>query len=86
MLSTSTGDITEYSVPTASSAPNSITTGPDGNMWFTEASSGNIGVFVLPSSKIIEYPVPTASSTPYIIVNGPDSNLWFTEPKAVIIR
>src|SRR5450759_4689045 len=34
------GDITEYAVPTASSTPNYITAGPDGNLWFTE-SLGN---------------------------------------------
>ena len=34
---TTTGAITEYAVPTANSFPESITTGPDGAMWFTQS-------------------------------------------------
>ncbi|MDA8430952.1 MAG: Ig-like domain-containing protein, partial [Geobacteraceae bacterium] len=34
--------ITEYTVPTAASNPSSITSGPDGNLWFTEKNK--IGV------------------------------------------
>ena len=29
--------VTEYAVPTAGSRPYGITTGPDGNLWFTES-------------------------------------------------
>jgi virginiamycin B lyase len=31
-----TGDITEFSLPTANSGPARIAAGPDGNLWFTE--------------------------------------------------
>jgi streptogramin lyase len=37
------GIITEFPIPTPSSAPESITPGPDGNLWFTEANSNKIG-------------------------------------------
>ena len=36
--------ITEFPVPTAGSAPRDITTGPDGNLWFTEYLGNKIGV------------------------------------------
>ena len=36
-----------YQIPTASSVPNSATTGPDGNIWFTETGTNKIGVYVL---------------------------------------
>lgn len=75
----------EYTIPTDSSAPTSITTGPDGNLWFTEAA-GNIGRST-PRGSIIEFSVPTsnqtgeAASSPEVIVAGPDGNLWFTDPR-----
>src|SRR5262249_11522097 len=34
--------ITEYAVPTASSGPKQITSGPDGLLWFTESSASKI--------------------------------------------
>jgi len=40
---TPAGAITEYDIPTANSGPIAITTGPDGNLWFTENNAGAIG-------------------------------------------
>ena len=34
---------TEYPVPTPNSVPTEITSGPDGNLWFTERNAGKIG-------------------------------------------
>src|SRR5262245_46181317 len=34
--------ITEYPIPTVGANPYRITAGPDGNLWFTEASAGKI--------------------------------------------
>ena len=34
--------ITEFPTPTASSRPQGITTGPDGNLWFTEGNANKI--------------------------------------------
>jgi len=44
---TTSGTITEYSIPTGASTPNGITVGPDGNLWFTEGSSHKIGTLQL---------------------------------------
>lgn len=71
-----TGNIVEYSIPTANSGPVAIAAGPDGNLWFTETN--NIGR-ITPSGSITEYPVPTSGASPAGIVTGPDGNLWFTE-------
>src|SRR5262245_12019952 len=38
-----TGGITESPIPTATSQPVSIVTGPDGALWFTEQAANNIG-------------------------------------------
>ena len=72
------GTITEFTVPTASSTPNGITAGSDGNIWFTEYTSDKIGR-ITPSGTITEFNVPTANAAPRQIAAGPDGNLWFTE-------
>ena len=40
---TTSGGVTEYSVPTVSAEPEGITSGPDGALWFTEFGGGKIG-------------------------------------------
>jgi streptogramin lyase len=72
------GIITEFPVPTAESEPAGITTGPDGNLWFTEYLGDKVGRISVGGS-IAEFPVPAPSASPLAIVTGPDNNLWFTE-------
>jgi streptogramin lyase len=52
--------ITEFPIPTGSSFPEWITTGPDGALWFTETGSGKIGRSTT-AGAITEYhsPIPT---------------------------
>ena len=61
--------------------PFGITTGPDGNLWFTEESpyANRIGRMTPQGNLIGEYPVPTPNTYPEFITAGPDGNLWFTE-------
>jgi virginiamycin B lyase len=35
---TPTGSFTEFTTPTANSSPDTIVTGPDRNLWFTESA------------------------------------------------
>src|SRR5450631_2354629 len=53
--------------------PNGITSGPGGNLWFTEYSGKKIGRITL-TGILIEFPVPTASGGAAIttITSGPD--------------
>jgi hypothetical protein len=73
--------ITEFPIPTASSAPLEITAGPDGNVWFTEINGNNIGR-ITPLGAVSEFPILTSGSAPFLITAGPDGNLWFTENSA----
>jgi virginiamycin B lyase len=75
------GKFTEFAIPTAASHPYGITTGPDGNLWFTESTGNNVGR-ITTSGAITEFPVPTTASGPAGIVAGPDGNLWFVESAA----
>ena len=70
--------VVEYPIPTANSRPYTIVAGPDGNLWFTESTSGAIGR-ITPSGVITEFPLPNPKSNPYGITRGADGNLWFTE-------
>src|SRR5271166_4086944 len=56
--------ITEFPVPTADSSPGSITTAPDGNLWFTESGVDKIGVINPTTHVITEFPIPTPNSDP----------------------
>ncbi|HZU36462.1 MAG TPA: hypothetical protein VFA18_11165, partial [Gemmataceae bacterium] len=67
----------EFPLPTATSGPEGIAVGPDGNLWFTETAASQIGMST-PAGSMMEFPLPTGSQ-PVSIVTGPDGNLWFTE-------
>jgi streptogramin lyase len=76
------GVITEFSLPTANTYPTGITSGSDGNLWFTEISSASGGSAVgriTPKGVITEFPLSTTNAGLVAITNGPDGNLWFTE-------
>jgi streptogramin lyase len=69
------GSFTEFAIPTAISWPYGITSGPDGNLWFTENSGNKIGR-ITPGGSVTEF--ATAGGQPWGITRGPDGNLWFT--------
>lgn len=75
--------ITEYRIPSSQANPSYITTGPDGALWFTEATSsynsGEIGR-IATSGAFTEYTIPRFQPNPAGITSGPDGALWFTEP------
>lgn len=64
--------------------PTGITTGPDGNLWFTEATGNQIGRMT-PAGSVQEFPLPTTCHNngsrcdPEGITSGPDGALWFAE-------
>jgi len=75
---TTSGDVTEYSIPTPNSGPFGISLGPDGNLWFTESTGNKIGR-ITPAGAITEFPAIADGSSPLGIAAGPDGNMWFTE-------
>jgi hypothetical protein len=84
MINPTTHAIADFPVPTVGGSPyqglDGITSGPDGNLWFTEPDSGKIGVINPTTHAISEFPVPTDTAGPGGITSGPDGNLWFTAP------
>ncbi len=72
---TTAGVITEYKIPGAI-VPESITVGPDENLWFT--IYGNKIVKLTTAGVFTEYATPSESH-PRAITAGPDGNLWVAE-------
>ncbi|WP_197704790.1 virginiamycin B lyase family protein [Mycobacteroides stephanolepidis] len=59
--------------------PATITTGPDGNLWFTQLLGNRIGR-ITPDGNITEFRSGLSRfSGPDRITTGPDGNLWFTQ-------
>src|SRR5262249_13315582 len=77
-ISPQTGSVTTFNVGTTSGSRSSISAGPDGNLWFTEPDSNEIGR-ITPAGQITLFHVPTSGSQPTGIVAGPNRNIWFTE-------
>jgi len=67
--------VTEFPVVTAASGPQGIAVGADGNLWFTEFGSNQVGR-ITTAGVVTEFP---AGNLPFYIAAGPDGNLWFTE-------
>src|SRR5205809_3050482 len=75
--------ITEFpSLPTASSQPDAVTVGPDGNIWFTEVGRVNRIGRIAPDGTLLGETPLADNSLPAGIAVGPDGNLWFTEQNA----
>jgi virginiamycin B lyase len=82
---TTAGKLTLVATPGGRS-PSSITTGPDGALWFTEPGNGIVGrltttgtfsEFVLPNSLAQTDP-DAIPEHPQSITRGPDGALWYT--------
>jgi streptogramin lyase len=55
-----------------------ITSGPDGNTWFTEESNNAVGR-VTPGAVITEFTAGFPTGSPRGLVTGPDGNLWVAQ-------
>jgi virginiamycin B lyase len=73
------GDITTFIDPAGNvSQPEDITTGPDGNLWFTSFGNGRVG-FITPDGEITTFTDPEGNvERPIGITAGHDGNVWFT--------
>ncbi len=89
--------VEEFALP-AASQPSGITEGPDGNIWFTETGTGDIGfVNVAGLSSPSQYtlgpalPIPTTGETGGVLGNpapvgiiATATNLWFADESGAI--
>ena len=77
---TTSGVLTEFSLPKSNSYPLGITVGPDGALWFTEVYKQTIGR-ITTDGTITEFPVAGSPSSDFLseITAGPDGALWFNK-------
>jgi len=67
------------------SAPLGIANGPDGNIWFTNQTAGQIGVIPAVTHVPVLVNLTNAACAPTAITAGPDGRMWFTEQAAATI-
>ncbi len=80
--------ITEFPLPSGSGLSEVmglITTGPDGNVWFSDPGANAVGTISPTTHAISLTTIPTANATPAGITTGPDGNIWFCERSAEAI-
>jgi len=74
----------EFNIPTPASTPGRITSGLDGNLWFTKGDGlghNQIGRLT-PEGVFTEFPIPTADGGAGEldgITAGSDGDIWFTD-------
>lgn len=74
------GQVAEFSTGMpANGAPQSITAGHDGNLWFTLPGANAIGRITSTGQVTTFTAGIQANAQPWGITAGPDGNLWFTE-------
>lgn len=80
------GTVAEFPLLKGDIDPFAITSGLDGNLWFTGCRTDSHGTCVSSlvgrmtlQGHVTAFPIPSAYSDPGIITSGPDGNLWFTE-------
>ena len=71
------GKVQSFQVPTRRAYPFRIVAGPDGSLWFTEATANRIGR-ITPAGRFREFRLPAALAGPGGIAVGADGALWFT--------
>jgi streptogramin lyase len=69
------GTIETYAA-TSIHSPAGITTGPDGNMWFTNSATDTIGRIT--ATGTVDSFTGAGIDGPNDVTTGPDGNLWFT--------
>jgi streptogramin lyase len=86
-----TGGITELPFPSGFGQPFDIAAGPDGNLWFTQETTGTDTISsdhigrITPDGSVTEFPVPAVGTIVPLdgaglhIAAGRDGNLWYTE-------
>lgn len=69
--------VTYYPVPSGSH-PHDVAPAPDGSVWYTAQSKGELGRLDPKSGKVEIYPLG-ARSSPHGVVVGPDGAAWVTD-------
>ena len=75
---TTSGAVTEFTLPTPNPQLAGLTLGWDEAIWFVEENGNSIGR-IATDGTVTEFPLPLPGSDPLDITTGSDGNMWFTE-------
>lgn len=78
---TTAGQLTEYSLPPATSA-DGLLEGVDNNFYFSDPAQNSIAQGPLGQSSVKEFKITSANALPGNMTIGPDNRIYFTEPGA----
>ena len=82
-LDPSSGDIDEFPIPTANSAPTGIDVAPNGQVWFIERDANRLARLVVTSTvdyTVDEFAYSLPSGELQDIMVEDNDNIWFTAP------
>ena len=71
--------VTEFTPFAPGAVLRGIASGPDGDLWVTDASDDTIVRINPAGEKVGEYRVPQPGAEPIQIISGPEGLMWFTE-------
>jgi len=69
----------QYKLPTKDSGPFAVVIGPEGKIWFTQQTAGQIGFLDTKTGEIKEFAPNPPLATPETITFGEEGNLWIAE-------
>src|SRR5262245_55389529 len=72
--------VVEFDIPSVG-VPEGIAAGADGNLWFTERYTSQLGKMT-PAGTFTIFNLPGSNQIPTDITAGPNGALWFTYPKS----
>ncbi|MDG6909481.1 MAG: hypothetical protein JRN08_03845 [Nitrososphaerota archaeon] len=71
--------LVQHRIPAGNAEPWSITTDPQGNVWFVEQGTNQLGEYDPASGNFTQYPIPTNHSNPDAVASDTHGNIWFVE-------
>jgi streptogramin lyase len=74
-INPTTGVVAEYPFPSPIGTPQSLVSGPAGDLWFLDGP--NIDSVDPSTHAIVEYPITISGALPTQLAVGSDGNLWF---------
>ncbi|HEY1975069.1 MAG TPA: hypothetical protein VGG89_00810 [Candidatus Baltobacteraceae bacterium] len=71
---------TQFGSIATSDVINSIATGADSAVWFTDSTNNQVDRLPVANGSVVEtFPLPTGASNPTFVIRGPDGSMWLSE-------
>ena len=73
------GSIVQHPIPEANAEPWSIASDRQGNLWFVEQGTNQLGKYNPAAGSFTQFQIPTNHSTPDSVAVDSEGNVWFAE-------